>query len=243
MKLKTHHKTVMFYGNVLRIPDNANWIAAFPTGRIAAFMEKPDCNSQDNKWDNRGTTWSPDVHVEMEGMDWQDTLTYCPDDQLWMLEAVVRLEQARSLNAIGLLSSEATDYVLNILTDALRYKAEGFGSLHATWDSWLKHAVPKHLRDNVLTNQLRERLFPSTEEPEYRVIKNYYGRVLIVPPQARWIAMDINGKTYVYETEPVIRVGCWRENINGEDNDVPVAWYPPAIAAQHWQDSLMEIQL
>mgnify|MGYP000926245789 FL=1 len=243
MKLKTHHKTVMFYGNVLQIPDNANWIAAFPTGRIAAFMEKPDCNSQDNKWDNRGTTWSPDVHVEMEGMDWQDTLTYCPDDQLWMLEAVVRLEQARSLNAIGLLSSEATDYVLNILTDALRYKAEGFGSLHATWDSWLKHAVPNHLRDNDLTNQLRERLFPSTEEAEYRVIKNYYGRVLIVPPQARWIAMDINGKTYVYETEPVIRVGCWRENINGEDNDVPVAWYPPAIAAQHWQDSLMEIQL
>lgn len=243
MKLKTHHKTVMFYGNVLQIPDGANWIAAFPSGRIAAFMEKPDCNSQDNRWDNRGTTWSPDVHAEMEDMNWQDTLTYCPQDQLWMLEAVVRLEQARDLNSIGMLSSEATDYVLNILTDALRYKAEGFGSLRAAWDSWLKHAVPKHLRDNVLTNQLRERLFPSTEEPEYRVIKNYYGRNLIMPPQARWIAMDINGVARVYETEPVIRVGCWRENINGEDNDVPVAWYPPAIAARYWQDSLLEIKL
>lgn len=243
MILETHHKTVMFYGNVLQIPDSANWIAAFPSGRIAAFMEKPDCNSQDNRWDNRGTTWSPDVHVEMEDMNWQDTLTYCPDDQLWMLEAVANLEQARVLNTVGALSNEATNYVLNSLADMLRYKAEGFGSLHATWDSWLKHAVPKHLRDNVLTNQLRERLFPSTEEPEYRVIKNYYGRVLIVPPQARWIAMDINGVARVYETEPVIRVGCWRENINGEDYDVPVAWYSPAIAARYWQDSLMEIQL
>ena len=200
MKFKTPYKTVMFYGNVLHIPYTANWIAAFPSGRIAAFMEKPDCNSQDNKWDNRGTTWSPDVHAEMEDIKWEDTLTYCPQDQGW-------------------------------------------NSLHATWDSWIKHAVPNYLRNNVLTNQLRERLFPLTKEPEYRVIKGYYGRDLIVPPQARWIAMDINGKTHAYETEPVLRVGCWRENINGEEECIPVAWFPPEIAAQHWQDSLMEIQL
>lgn len=50
MKLKTHHKTVMFYGNVLQIPDSANWIAAFPSGRIAAFVEKPFYNHTNNSW-------------------------------------------------------------------------------------------------------------------------------------------------------------------------------------------------
>lgn len=242
MNLETHHKTVMFYGNVLQIPENANWIAAHKTGWLVAFMEKPSCDYQYNRWDGGGASRNLDVHIEMEDDDWKDTLTYCPDDQLWMLEAVVRLEQAWSLNSIGLLSSEATDYVLNVLVDALRYKAEGY-SLEATWDSWLKHAVPKHLRNNIITNQLREQLFPSTEEPEFRVIKDYYGRDIVVPPHARWIAMNINGDTYAYEFEPVIRPGCWRGNINGEDESTPVAWFPPEIADKHWQDSLMEIQL
>lgn len=41
MILETHHKTVMFYGNVLRIPRSASWIAANADGRIKAFVEEP----------------------------------------------------------------------------------------------------------------------------------------------------------------------------------------------------------
>ena len=89
---------------------------------------------------------------------------------------------------------------------------------------------------------LRDKLFPKPKEPEYRVVEDYYGRDVIVPPQARWIAMDINGSTYTYETAPVMRVGCWRENINGEEEHIPVSWYPPEVAWQHWQDSLREVQ-
>lgn len=70
----------MFYGNVLQVLDSANWIAAFPSGRIVAFEEKPEYNHQDNRWNNGSTTWSPDIHAELEGIDWQDTLIYCPDD-------------------------------------------------------------------------------------------------------------------------------------------------------------------
>ena len=34
MKLKTPYKTVMFYGNILRINARANWVAVNEDGRI-----------------------------------------------------------------------------------------------------------------------------------------------------------------------------------------------------------------
>ena len=41
MKLKTPYKTVMFYGNVLRINRMANWIAVDFDGRMTAFVNRP----------------------------------------------------------------------------------------------------------------------------------------------------------------------------------------------------------
>lgn len=241
MILETHHKTVMFYGNVLRIPSRANWIAANADGRIKAFVEEPHASYC--FWEaDAGAIWSLDARMIFEGDSWNDTLVYCPSDQQWMFEVAVKLEQAHTLDVIGQLSSEAKDYVLNIITDAILYRA-GRNGLQITWDSWIKHAVPNHLCDVSLTRTLEDKLFPEKKEPEYRIVEDYYGRDIVVPPHARWIAMRADGSTYVYETEPVLRPGCWRENINGEDNDVPVAWFPPEIADKHWQDSLMEIQL
>lgn len=37
MKIKTPNKTVMFYGNVLRINARANWIAVNEDGTMTAF--------------------------------------------------------------------------------------------------------------------------------------------------------------------------------------------------------------
>ena len=231
----------MFYGNVLHIPARANWIVANMNGGIKAYVEEPHVSY--GFWEAEiGAIWSIDAKIEFGNEDWKDTLTHCPQDQKWMIDAVAKLEQAHTLDVIGQLSSEAKDYVLNIITDTILYRA-GRNGLQVTWDSWIKHAVPNHLRDISLTRALEDKLFPEKKEPEYRIIEGYYGRDIVVQPQARWIAMRADGSTYVYETEPVLRPGCWRENINGEDNDVPVAWFPPAIADKHWQDSLMEIQL
>ena len=41
MKLKTPYKTVMFYGNALRINVNANWLAVDKDGTITAFADEP----------------------------------------------------------------------------------------------------------------------------------------------------------------------------------------------------------
>ena len=41
MKVKTPYKTVMFYGNILHIPINTNWLAVDSDGRLMAYAEKP----------------------------------------------------------------------------------------------------------------------------------------------------------------------------------------------------------
>ena len=242
MKLRTPYKTVMFYGNVLHINADANWIAVEKNGDVRAFKEKP--HAEYNGWDSNSTVfWRLDARMEFEGENWKDTLTHCPNDQKWMIVAAAELEQVWELHATGLLSNKAKDYALNSLADTLLYRAEG-NSLQVTWDSWIKHTVQNYnyLHDEDITHELHDKLLPKPKDSEYRVVEDYYGRDVVVPPQARWIAMRADGTTYVYETKPVIRPGCWRENINGEDNDVPVAWYPPEIADKHWQDSLREVQ-
>lgn len=242
MKLKTPYKTVMFYGNVLRINARANWLAVDEDGAMTAFMEEPVAKC--GIWDaGNGSIWNLDARMELEGEDWKDTLTYCPHDQQWMIEAAAKLDQAWDLHTDGLLPREAKEHVLNNrLVDILPHRAEGRDTLQATWDSWMKHAVPGYLHDEDITYALYDRLFPKPKEPECRVVKDYYGRDVVVPPQAQWIAMDANGSTYTYETAPVRRVGCWRENINGEEEHIPVSWYPPEVARLHWQDSLREVQ-
>ena len=241
MKLKTPYKTVMFYGNALHIPSSANWVAANTDGRIKAYVEEPHVSH--GFWEaETGAIWSIDASTKFGDENWKNTLTYCPRDQQWMIEAAAKLDQAWDLHTDGLLPREAKEQVLNRLVDILPYRAEGRDTLQATWDSWMKHAVPGYLHDEDITYALYDRLFPKPKEPEYCVVKDYYGRDIIVPPQTRWIAMDINGSTYTYETAPVRRVGCWRENINGEEEHIPVSWYPPEVARLHWQDSLREVQ-
>lgn len=243
MKLKTPYKTVMFYGNVLRINVNANWLAVDKDGTITAFTDEPCVIG--SVWDvTGGEIWNIDARAKLEDENWKDTLTHCPHDQKWMIEEAAKLEQVWELHATGLLSDKAKERALNKLVDVLLYRAEG-NSLQDTWDSWIKHTVQNYnyLHDEDITHELHDKLLPKRKKPEYLVIEDYYGRDVVVPPQTRWIAMNINGDTYAYEFKPVIRPGCWRENINGEDENTPVAWYPPEIADRHWQDSLREVRL
>lgn len=240
MKLKTPYKTVMFYGNVLRINARANWLAVNEDGTMRVFMEEPHISY--GGWDVKsGAIWNLDTRMELEGEDWKDTLTYCPHDQKWMIQVGALLSAAFNDTA-PLAPCSMTEQLTDIIAARMNKDVEDIDARHDAFHAFLTHGFPAFMRTCRVVDILRDKLFPKPEEREYRVVKDYYGRDVIVPPQARWIAMDINGSTYTYETAPVRRGGCWRENINGEEEHIPVSWYPPEVARLHWQDSLREVQ-
>ena len=243
MKLKTPYKTVMFYGNVLRINARANWIAVNEGGTMTAFMEEPHVSY--GGWDVKsGAIWNLGARMELEGEDWKDTLTYCPRDQQWMIEAAAKLDQAWDLHTDGLLPREAKEQVLNRLVDILPYRAEGRDTLQATWDSWMKHAVPGYLHDEDITYALYDRLFPKPKEPEYRVVKDYYGADVIVPGWAEWIAINRKGSVMAFDMRPGISPGhFWEYGIQDKQGQVTqVAWRDGTTSEENWQDSLREVQ-
>ena len=243
MKLKTPYKTVMFYGNILRINARANWLAVNEDGTMTAFMEEP--HGSYGSWDVKsGAIWNLDARMELEGKDWKDTLTHCPRDQQWMIEAVAKLDQAWDLHTDGLLPREAKEHVLNRLVDILLYRAEGRDTLQATWDSWMEHAVPGHLHDENITNGLYDLLFPKPKEPEYRVVKDYYGADVIVPGWAEWIAINRKGSVMAFDMRPGISPGYfWEYGIQDKQGQVTqVAWRDGTTSKENWRDSLREVQ-
>lgn len=243
MKLKTPYKTVMFYGNALRINVNANWLAVDKDGTITAFTDKPCVIG--SVWDvTGGEIWNIDARAKFEDENWKDTLTHCPHDQKWMIEEAAKLEQAWNLHVIGLLPSEAKELELNSLADALSYRAEG-NTLQATWDSWMKHAVSRFLHDEDFTKELYNRLFARHKEPESRIVKDYYGLDVIVPGWTRWIAMNCNGSVMAFEVQPGITPwDIWGNAIHGKSGaSTQVAWRDESTSIANWRDSLQEVRV
>ena len=71
MKFKTVFKTVMFYGNVIYLNEEYNWLAVDEDGEIKAFMEKPFTGYGVWNTDSLGIcALSPTM--ELEGYDWKD---------------------------------------------------------------------------------------------------------------------------------------------------------------------------
>lgn len=242
MKLKIPYKTVMFYGNALHIPSSANWVAANTDGRIKAYVEEPHVSH--GFWEaETEATWSIDASAKLEDENWKDTLTYCPQDQRWMIEAAAELEQAWNLHVVGLLPSGAKELVLNSLADTLLNRTDG-NTLQATWDGWMKHAVPEFLRDEDFTNELHDRCFPKPKEPEYRVVKDYYGADVIVPGWAEWIALNRKGLVMAFDRRPGISPGhFWAYDIQDEQGQVKqVAWRDGTTSEENWRDSLREVR-
>lgn len=241
MKLETHYKTVMFYGNVLRINVNANWIAVDKDGTVTAFTHKPCIIG--SVWDmTGGEVWNIAARMNLEGENWKDTLTYCQRDQQWMIEAAAKLYQAWDLHTDGLLSREAKEHALNRLADSLIYRAED-NTLQATWDSWMKHAMPEFLRDEDFTNELYNRLFIRSKDPESRVVKDYYGLDVIVPGWARWIAMNHSGRVMAFNMQPdILSDSFWGyDNHDKRERMTQVAWRDATTSNANWQDSLREV--
>lgn len=234
MKLKTPYKTVMFYGNVLRINASANWIAVNEDGTMTAFMEEPHVSY--GGWDVKsGAIWNLDARMELEGEDWKDTLAYCSQDQQWMITAVSHLDIANFLysnDATHTASCRTVDFVV----DTIRRKVADW-NLRGTFNALMKHAAPSYLRASPVTEMLRDKLFPKQK------IKDYYGADVVVPSWTSWIAMNRNGSVMAFEMRPGISPGhFWEYGTQDKRGQmIQVAWRDDATSEENWRDSLREV--
>ena len=239
-KIKDYYKLVMFCGNVLHIPDRANWVAVDRDGRMMASMEKPHVSY--NVWDVKsGEIWRLESRMKLEDEDWRDTLTHCPHDQQWMIEVTAMLEAAMHVQILG--SKEIAGELVSMTSARIAAAADKDDGREAVFDSFLKHAVPERLQKQDVMRELRDKLFPEPKEPDHLVVKDYYGRDIIVPPWARWLAMDEVGEATVFVDEPYKeKEGGWWRRSNYENPRIAVAWFPRHIAKSSWRDSLQEVQ-
>lgn len=243
IRIKDHNKLAMFYGNVLHIPACANWLAVDEGGRMSAFMEKPFASY--GVWDVKtGATWCLDARAELEGKDWKDTLTHCPRDQQWMIKVAAMLEAAMNVQILGSPGSkEIAGELVSWAAGRIAVEAVEFDGGKESFVRFLKHAVPERLQEQDVMRELRDKFFPKPKDPDHLVVKDYYGRDIIVPPWARWLAMDEDGEATVFVDEPYKEKedGWWRRS-NYENPRIAVAWFPRHIAKSSWRDSLQEVQ-
>ena len=239
-KIKDYYKLVMFCGNVLHIPDRANWLAVNEGGTMSAFMEKPYISY--GGWDvENGASWLLDARAELGGKDWRDTLTRCPHDQQWMIEVTAMLEAAMHVQILG--SKEIAGELVSMTSARIAAAADKDDGREAVFDSFLKHAIPERLQEQDVMRELRDKIFPKPKDPDHLVVKDYYGRDIIVPPWARWLAMDEDGEATVFVDEPYKeKEGGWWRRSKYENPRIAVAWFPRHIAKSSWRDSLQEVQ-
>nr|DAK74936.1 MAG TPA: hypothetical protein [Ackermannviridae sp.] len=162
MKFKTSYKTVMFYGNILRINANANWLAVDKDGRLVATMMKP--HATHNGWAvTNGAFWNLDDYVEFEGEDWKDTLTYCSHDQEWMIESVAMLALAASIYVHE--SEDTAHNVIKFVAGHIKKNAKrAYDNKQQAYDAFLTHAISETAYGSKVIAILRGELFPEKKE-------------------------------------------------------------------------------
>lgn len=162
MKLKTPYKTVMFYGNILHVNSNANWVAVDRDGRLMAYAEKPHLIN--NVWDvESGAFWDLDDYVELEGEDWRNTLTYCSHDQEWMIESVAMLALAASIYVHE--SEDAAHNVIKFVAGHIKKNAiRAYDNKQQAYDAFLTHAISESARDSKVIAILWNELFPEQKK-------------------------------------------------------------------------------
>nr|DAS94101.1 MAG TPA: hypothetical protein [Caudoviricetes sp.] len=242
MKLKTPYKTVMFYGNVLRINANANWIAVDENGDMRAFRDEPYIIRHHDVWESDNLViWNLESRMELEGDNWKEALAYCPQDQQWMIEAVGKLNAAHSVQD-DFVSHNAMTSIIKDVAETIRIKSVRCSVLD-TFNALMKHAAPSYLRASPVRDLLHDNLFPKQKEPEYQVIKNYYGSDVIVPSWATYVAMNRNGAVMAFDMQPDISSGFfWGYGMQEKRGQMTqVAWRDETTSDANWQDSLKKV--
>lgn len=161
MKVKTPYKTVMFYGNLLQIPNNTNWLAVDSDGRLMAYAEKP--HVENDVWRAKnGAVWELFDYIEFEGEDWKDTLTYCLRGQQWMFEQRTILFAAMHAQHVG--DKSAAEELIQMVVCKIADEADMFEGRKAVFDSFMKHAVSGILREHDVMRAVHDKLFPNADK-------------------------------------------------------------------------------
>ena len=171
MKLKTPHKIVMFYGNILQIDASANWVGVGQNGDIMAFVEKPFLSY--GCWQvTDGEEWKFATRMEFEGEDWRSTLTHCSHDQECMIQSVAMLALAAS---IYVHESEDTAYnVIKFVAGHIKKNVKrAYDNTQQAYDAFLTHAVSESAHGSKVITILHDELFPEQKLAEAQLLGGY----------------------------------------------------------------------
>lgn len=238
MKLKTPYKTVMFYGNILRVNAGAAYLAADSDGEVFTHNNKPVPAEDEGIWQGSPGCRARVVVTFDQGEGWKDTLTYCEGEgQEWMLAFKTKIAVEHALWKADAITQEEA------LCNAT--EAAPFGTLldDDQWAGFRKHSGVEDVASKDFLDALKAKMKPAatryieaekgaSHEDDSRLIRDYYGGELVIPEWVRFIAMDSDGAVWGYELLP--------ESTRGKA--CKVGWRSEKTANKEWRDSLREVQ-
>lgn len=166
MQLLTRFKTVVFYGNILRIPIEVQYIAADAGGTVWGFEHKPFISTtrpdtfsaaRDGRRILLGATvkWSA---KEAASTAWKQSLHECVADERWMIEAAAVLKTA--VNLLTDKNNAAHDAVLQMVADRIALAAQkALTEVSQVYCEFLQHGAPMVGKDSYAELRLRTRVF------------------------------------------------------------------------------------
>lgn len=251
MKFDSKQKIVLFYGNILRINSNTEYLAADGNGEVFAYPSKPKLVKYDRIWECTYGYSTTLVATFEKGESWMDSLTYCGGEgQEWMLDLKTKIAVEYALLEAGAIPQQKA------LSNVIDSFPLGESFLNQHWDAFRKHsgvenAASKEFLD-VLTEKVKSppKLFLGVEKPAYLednclLVRVYYGGELVIPAWSKFISMDSNGRVWVYEEQPEVDAdigsgGGWISW--GKSKACDVGWRSENTAEKEWRYSLREVQ-
>lgn len=247
MKFDSKQKIVLFYGNILRISSNTEYLAADGNGEVFAYTSKPKLVKYDRIWECTYGYSTTLVATFEKGESWMDSLTYCEGEgQEWMLDLKTKIAVEYALQEAGAIKRQ--DALCNVI-DSCPFDKR-FLSQH--WDAFRKHSGVESVASKEFLDALKVKsetpLFIKAEkfvypEDDSLLIRDYRGAGLIIPKWVRFIAMDSDGSVWGYEEQPEVNTaedGEWA-TVGGR-NARRVGWRSQNTAEKEWRYSLREVQ-
>ena len=166
MQLLTRFKTVVFYGNILRIPTEVQYIAADAKGTVWGFEHKPFISTarpdtfsaaRDGRRILLGAAvkWSA---KEAAHAAWKQSIHECVADERWMIEAAAVLKTA--VNLLTDKNNAAHDAVLQMVADRIALAAQKtLTEVSQVYREFLQHGAPMLEKDSYAELRLRTRVF------------------------------------------------------------------------------------
>lgn len=217
MKLDNKQKIVLFYGNILRVNSNTEYLAANDAGKVFAYTGRPKLMKYEGTWDCPYGYSSKLIATLEKVENWVDTLTYCKGEgQEWMLDLKTSIVVKCSLLEAGAILLQ--DALINVIESFPL--GEQFLSQH--WDAFQKHSGVKDIANEKFLDILSSRVKAAPKlsiwveksantEDDSLLVRDYFGGELVLPEWVKFIAINSDGKVSGFEEHPEVDVqsGVW----------------------------------